>query len=112
MACVDSHRIRQLFRNILENAIAASPMPARMDAELRTVSSAGRRLLQCVISDHGEGMSQETLTRVFEPFYTTKQSGTGLGMAICKRIVDAHDGTIQATSKPHQGTSITIRLPL
>ncbi len=69
-------------------------------------------MLECVISDHGEGMSQETLTRVFEPFYTTKQSGTGLGMAICKRIIDAHEGTIQATSVPNQGTSITIRLPV
>jgi signal transduction histidine kinase len=109
---VDSHRIRQLFRNILENAIAASPTPARIDADLRQVSAAGKRYVECKISDHGEGMSAETLTRVFEPFYTTKQSGTGLGMAICKRIVDAHEGTIQACSVPQQGTSITVRLPI
>jgi signal transduction histidine kinase len=68
-------------------------------------------MLECVIVDHGEGMNQETVTRAFEPFYTTKQSGTGLGMAICKRIVDAHEGTIQASSTPDHGTTITIRLP-
>lgn len=108
---VDTHRMGQVFRNILENAMAASPGTARIVATLRTCEVVGRPMLECVISDHGEGMSQESVTRVFEPFYTTKQSGTGLGMAICKRIVDAHDGTIQATSKAGQGTVITIRLP-
>ncbi len=109
---VDTHRMGQLFRNILENAIAASSEPTQIEVKLQTCVVDGVPMLECVISDHGEGMSQETLTRVFEPFYTTKQSGTGLGMAICKRIIDAHDGTIKAFSVPHQGTSIRIRLPV
>lgn len=109
---VDSHRMRQVFRNLIENAIAASSDPAHIEADLKTCHSDGGPMFECVITDHGAGMSQETLTRAFEPFYTTKQSGTGLGMAICKRIVDAHEGTIQAACDGQQGTSITIRLPL
>jgi signal transduction histidine kinase len=103
--------MRQVFRNILENAIGAASGPARIDVALRPCDRNGQRWLQCVITDHGVGMEPETLTRVFEPFYTTKQSGTGLGMAICKRIIDAHDGAVHATSAPGQGTSITIELP-
>jgi PAS domain S-box-containing protein len=110
---VDSHRMRQLFRNILENAIAASSnLPAGIEATLSTTRVDGTPMLQCEIRDLGEGMERETLTRVFEPFYTTKQSGTGLGMAICKRIIEAHEGTIQARSNPGEGTTITIRLPV
>lgn len=109
---VDAHRIRQLFRNILENAIAACEGRGEIRATIRPATVEGRKLLECVIADRGQGMSQETLTRVFEPFYTTKQSGTGLGMAICKRIIHAHDGRIEARSELNRGTEITIHLPL
>jgi len=109
---VDAHRMRQLFRNILENAIAASNGVTKIDATVQRKVVDGATYVECVIKDHGQGMDQETLTRVFEPFYTTKQSGTGLGMAICKRIIDAHEGQIQATSKPEAGTAITIRLQI
>ena len=107
----DAHRMGQLFRNVFENAIAASDGAVRIHANLTRETVDGESYLKCVIADHGSGMDQETLTRVFEPFYTTKQSGTGLGMAICKRIIDAHDGTIHASSTPRKGTAITIRLP-
>jgi two-component system sensor kinase FixL len=112
MIKVDAHRIGQLFRNILENAIAASNGKAEIRATVRQTAIDGRSYLECVISDRGQGMSQETLTRVFEPFYTTKNSGTGLGMAICKRIIDAHEGRIEANSELNRGTEITILLPL
>ena len=108
----DAHRMRHLFRNILENAIAASDAPARIEATLLTNFVDGTPMLQCEIKDLGEGMERETLTRVFEPFYTTKHAGTGLGMAICKRIIDAHEGTIHARSVPGEGTTITILLPV
>lgn len=109
---VDSHRIGQLFRNILENAIAACNGEGDIRATVEKTSVDGQDYIECVISDRGHGMNAETLTRVFEPFYTTKQSGTGLGMAICKRIIDAHEGRIEASSDPTKGTDITIRLPL
>ncbi len=111
-ATVDAHRMGQLFRNVLENSIAACNGNASLQAIVSVNSSEDPAHVRCVISDHGAGMEPETLTRVFEPFYTTKQSGTGLGMAICKRIVDAHGGSIQATSVPNEGTTITIELPL
>lgn len=109
---VDAHRVGQLFRNILENAIAASNGSAEIKATVQRKVLDGDPYLECVIADRGQGMDPETLTRVFEPFYTTKQSGTGLGMAICKRIIDAHEGQIRAESTLHQGTAITIQLPI
>lgn len=109
---VDPHRLQQVFRNVLENAIAASNGTAKIEATLRRVHQEGQEWLHCQLTDHGEGMDQETQARVFEPFYTTKQSGTGLGMPICKRIIDAHRGKITVASQPGEGTTIDIELPV
>lgn len=107
----DEHRLHQAFRNILENAIAASDGPAIIDVKLSRVKVDGQSFQSIVLADHGHGMDAETVARIFEPFHTTKQSGTGLGMAICKRIVDAHGGAIQAASESGCGATITVRLP-
>lgn len=109
---VDAHRIRQLFRNIYENAIAASQGDCCIDVALSTVTTDGREYLQVDIRDHGEGMEPATLSRLFDPFFTTRTSGTGLGMAICKRIVDAHDGRIYAGNASDGGAIVHIELPL
>ncbi len=108
---VDEHRLSQAFRNILENAIAASDGPANI---VVSIEKTGRDIpggLIVRIEDSGHGMDAETVTRIFEPFHTTKQSGTGLGMAICKRIVDAHGGKVEAKSEPGKGAQITLTLP-
>lgn len=112
IAKVDAHRIGQVFRNVLENAIAAAEGPVEIDVAISKEKGVAAPNISCVIHDHGPGMDTETLTRMFEPFYTTKQSGTGLGMAICKRIVDAHGGRIRAESGPDAGTQITVTLPI
>lgn len=109
---VDAHRIRQLFRNIYENAIAASQGDCQIDVTLRTVEIDGREYQRVDIRDHGSGMQAATLSRLFQPFFTTKTSGTGLGMAICKRIVDAHDGRICAENARGGGVIVRIELPL
>ena len=107
----DRHRLSQAFRNVLENAIAAANGPAQIDVSCRTESRGSETWLEVVVRDQGMGMNEETVARIFEPFHTTKQSGTGLGMAICKRIVDAHQGEIGAKSELGQGATITISLP-
>jgi len=63
------------------------------------------------IRDHGIGLSEEAALRKFEPFFTTKQQGTGLGLPVCRRIVEAHDGTIEATNHPDGGVVARIKLP-
>lgn len=111
---VDRHRMGQVFRNILDNALAASGAKSNITFRITSQTLDGEKI-QCIeVSDQGDGMSDETQTRIFEPFYTTKQSGTGLGMAICKRIIDEHHGTIQAngsTETDASGTTICITLP-
>ncbi len=109
---VDAHRIRQLFRNIYENAIAASAGLCRIDIDIRSVKRDGREYQRVDIRDHGSGMEPATLSRLFEPFFTTNTSGTGLGMAICKRIVDAHDGRIYVDNAIDGGAVVHIELPL
>ena len=66
----------------------------------------------CVqIDDTGPGMSPETLSRIFEPYFSSRPKGTGLGLPIAKKIVEAHGGEIKVNSEPGKGTSFTIRLP-
>lgn len=109
---VDAHRIGQVLRNILENAIAAATGVTQIQVTLSRDADIGEHWLRCDIVDNGPGMDQETQARVFEPFYTTKQSGTGLGMPICKRIIEAHHGRIQVISQLGVGTTVRIDLPV
>jgi signal transduction histidine kinase len=65
-----------------------------------------------VIQDSGRGMSPEVLAKIFEPYFTTKVGGTGLGMVFVRQIIDEHRGTIDLASEMGKGTSVTIRLPI
>ena len=97
--CVaDPFRLRQVFRNIFENALAACPAPVRMrHGPLRHRRPwAGRPVLRVAVRDNGPGLDRRAAAGIFEPFYTTKTKGTGLGMAIAQRIVEAHGGRIAA----------------
>lgn len=111
---LDKHRVTQVFRNILENAMAASPPGSAITVQIRQcpAEAASPPRERITITDQGSGMSPETKTRIFEPFYTTKHSGTGLGMAICRRIIDAHAGHIWASGSTGQGTTVGIEIPL
>lgn len=108
---IDAHRIRQLFRNVFENAIAAAHGACHIEVTVSPVNIDGQAYQRVEVRDHGSGMEPATLTRLFEPFFTTKPSGTGLGMAICKRIVDAHDGFITAENASGGGALVRIELP-
>jgi signal transduction histidine kinase len=63
------------------------------------------------IKDSGSGIDREALQKIFTPFYTTKSAGTGLGMAIAKKVVDEHGGNIRIQSEPGKGTEVTVELP-
>ncbi len=105
----DATELKKLFLNLIINAIDASAPGGSI--ELRTRVN-GKREVTVEIADRGAGMDKETLSRLFEPFYTTKEKGTGLGMAIAKKITELHKGDLLITSKKGEGTTATVRLPI
>lgn len=108
---VDLFRLEQVFRNILENALAACPDPVRIEITCENATLAGRPALQVRVRDNGPGLNAEQRQRIFEPFYTTKTKGTGLGMAIAKRIMEAHGGSITVGTGEGPGAEIILTLP-
>ena len=78
---------------------------------LTLTAKSGPGNLSISIQDSGEGIPPEDLPHIFQPFYTTKHRGSGLGLSIVKKILDAHEGTIEVDSKPGSGATITITLP-
>jgi signal transduction histidine kinase len=84
----------------------------RIEVELTSATFHDRPAYRMIFSDNGPGMSAETRSRVFEPFYTTKTKGTGLGMAISRRLVEAHGGRIEVGESSAPGTKIVITLPV
>ena len=112
LACSgDAFQLTQVFRNILDNALAAAHDPVVIDVEWAETNAAGQPAVGIVIRDNGPGLTPEQRCNLFEPFYTTKTHGTGLGMAIAKRIIDAHEGVIAAGTDDGRGATILITLP-
>ncbi len=108
---VDRLALGQVFRNILENSLNACPDPVQIKAGWFLVQRNGHCEIQVSLRDNGPGLTPETRQRLFEPFFTTRTQGTGLGMAIAKRIVEAHDGQIAVAGEAGPGTEILITLP-
>ncbi len=92
---IDPLRIEQVFRNLFENSIAASRGSCHITLGCEGIVSGGRRMLRIRIADDGPGLTADQRHHLFEPFYTTKPEGTGLGLPIIQRIVDAHGGRIR-----------------
>jgi signal transduction histidine kinase len=105
---VDPDRMRRVFINLIQNAIDAMPQGGTL-----TISSKkSNDEAEITISDTGSGMPEKVMENLWKPFQTTKSKGMGLGLAICKRIVDAHGGIISVESKAGEGTTFTLRLPI
>jgi len=108
----DRIRMAQVFLNLLTNARQA--MDGAAERRLRIVSrrdpSADRPVV-IEVADTGRGFSEETARSLFQPFYTTRKGGHGLGLSISRAIVQDHGGTIEASGRPGAGASFTIRLP-
>jgi PAS domain S-box-containing protein len=112
LQCVaDPFRLEQVFRNILDNALAACPDPVMIEVRCAGAELDGRPAVRVTVRDHGPGLSPEQRQRLFEPFFTTKPRGTGLGMPIARRIVEAHGGTIALGEGGGPGAEIVLTLP-
>lgn len=106
---LDRFAVRRVFRNILENSLAACHDPVEIRYDFQCLLDEDNPQVQLSIRDNGPGLTDEQKQRIFEPFFTTKTHGTGLGMTLCQRIVEAHDGTIGLGSG--NGTEIIITFP-
>ena len=105
---LDKRFMKQAILNLAKNAMSAMRSGGRLGFSL----SAGDELVRIAVSDTGTGMSPEVLSRIFEPYYTTKETGTGLGLTITFKIVREHRGEISVNSMPGKGSVFTISIPV
>jgi PAS domain S-box-containing protein len=105
----DEELLRQAFINILQNAVQA--MPSGGAARIRTRPE-GLDWVRVVVTDQGVGIAPEDLDKIFKLYYTSKPGGSGIGLSVVYRIVQLHDGTVEAKSQPGRGTALIVRLPV
>ena len=129
LVSIDRFRLVQVFRNLFENSLAVCPDPGLLEVSCRTVAAtgtpspgtpeagasadtpAGPAVLEIRVHDNGPGLAPKAKAEVFEPFFTTKSKGTGLGMAIAKRILAAHGGSISLGDSSRPGAEFVLILP-
>lgn len=109
---VDEDEIRQVLVNLMENACQAMTSGGTLYVGTKSHKTGTPEMVEIVIGDTGCGIPQEHLNKIFAPFFTTKSRGTGLGLAVVKKIIDRHLGQIEVTSKVGEGTEFHIRLPV
>jgi len=107
---VDKNQIIQSLINLILNAVEACQAGGSITATTAFLSSDND--IEIVVTDTGEGIEKNQLDKIFDPFFSTKKSGTGLGMAITHGIIQQHGGTIDVKSRPGHGTTFTIKLPI
>ena len=108
--------MKQVFLNLMLNALQAMDRGGRLKIStgLRDRPSGNRKApaVEIAIQDTGIGMTEEIRSKVFEPFFSTKEDGIGLGLPIAQRIVDEHGGEIRVESRPGEGTIFYVTLPV
>ena len=104
----DANLLKRVFTNLLTNGIQAMPK----GGSLTVTGTASDDEATIMVSDTGSGISDENMSKLFQPLFTTKAKGTGLGLAVSKRIVEAHGGEITVESEEGVGTSLTIKIPM
>lgn len=105
-------QLKQVLLNIIKNSIEAITYSEDKYGQIQIAVISKDEFVSINIKDNGCGMDEETIQKLFMPFYSTKKSGTGIGLSICKNIIEEHDGSLNVCSTPTKGTTITINLPL
>jgi signal transduction histidine kinase len=109
----DSEKLRRVLINLVGNALDALEGAGVAKPRIEVMVGENLASTECWVRvrDNGPGIDPESLAKIFSPFYTSKQTGTGLGLALSKKVVDAHGGSIEATSSPGAGAEFTITIP-
>ena len=108
--CIDRIQLQQVVLNLMRNAVDALEQAERRELVVST-AAAGPGGVEIAVADTGPGLAEEVVARLFQPFVTTKPSGMGIGLSICRSIVDAHGGTLRAEPTPGGGATFRITLP-
>jgi signal transduction histidine kinase len=109
-ALMDQQQIHQVILNIALNAIEAMSEGGTLTVRTTKIESVDGDAVGVSIRDTGHGMQRDVIRQIFKPFFTTKERGVGLGLAVCRRIIANHGGKIRVKSIPQQGTIFYIRL--
>ncbi|HEX2201666.1 MAG TPA: HAMP domain-containing sensor histidine kinase [Longimicrobium sp.] len=108
----DAYYLRQVFDNLVRNAREAMDGADTPDPQLRITVGRSGGSAEARVSDNGPGITPENLQQIFQPFVSTKGKGMGLGLAICREIVESHGGRLEVQSAVGEGTTFTVTLPL
>ncbi len=104
----DSDMLYQAFLNILINAMQAMPEGGKIHVAVQSTDN----IVKIFFEDEGEGISQDIMEKIWDPFFTTKAKGTGLGLGIVKNIIESHNGGVQISARPGAGACVTVELPV
>jgi signal transduction histidine kinase len=107
---IDRDQITQAFINVFKNSLESMGKGGKLRISLG--QNIDKTMLEIKVSDTGRGISRENLSRIFDPFFSTKKKGTGLGLAITLKIIENHGGEISVDSSEGQGTTFRVFLPL
>src|SRR5580692_8595516 len=108
----DADKLRQVFSNIIDNAIDAMESTTGERRLEFAITNNGAGMAAVRIRDNGCGIADDKIAKIFNPFYTSKTNGTGLGLGVAKKVIDSHRGTIEVHSKVGQGTEFVLAVPL
>lgn len=104
----DAELLQQAFLSLIFNAVDAAPVKGRLEIEIRLID----QRVEMLFSDNGRGLPTRDVNRAFNPFFTTKEKNLGLGLAVCHRIIDAHQGWISIKNRNGHGAVVTVALPV
>ncbi|MFI5281464.1 MAG: sensor histidine kinase, partial [Gemmatimonadales bacterium] len=110
---LDAHQIQRVLLNLWRNAVDAMEGAAHAVAKaLRITTARDGDAVRITVGDTGTGMPADVASRIFTPFFTTKRNGSGLGLAVVKKVIDDHQGRIDVDTVPGGGTTFIVTLPL
>ena len=109
---VDPLQIQQVVVNLVRNSIEAMEEVERRELFIGTRAIPDEQAAEVLVADSGPGIAPELADRLFQPFFTTKKTGMGLGLSICREIVEAHHGRLSAAPRPTGGTLFRLMLPM